>query len=99
MPEAVRAAQLLEISNRRQLSVVVFDNPILLFRDDGEVLALADVCSHTVDPLAGGEVDRYTVPCPYHGAQFDIRSAKNLRMLAVCRTSHIKFKSRMAKCL
>ena len=49
-------------------------------------VALDDVCTHTGDPLAGGELDGYTVTCPWHGAQFDIRSGKNLRMPALCPT-------------
>lgn len=86
MPDAFLAAQLQEIPNHGQLAVVVFDTPILLFRHDDEVFALDDVCTHTGDPLAGGDLDGYTVTCPWHGAQFDTRSGKNLRMPAVCPT-------------
>jgi nitrite reductase/ring-hydroxylating ferredoxin subunit len=79
MPDATRAAQLNDVPNHGQLAVIVLDTPVLLFRHD-------DVCTHTGDPLGGGEVDGFVVTCPWHGAQFDIRSGKNLCMPALCPT-------------
>ncbi len=86
MPDATRVAQLNDIPNHGQLAVIVLDTPVLLFRHDDEVFALDDVCTHTGEPLAGGEVDGFVVTCPWHGAQFDIRSGKNLRLPALCPT-------------
>lgn len=86
MVNVARAAPLNDIPNHGQLAVIVLDTPVLLFRHDDKVIALDDVCTHTGDALAGGEVDGFVVTCPWHGAQFDIRTGKNLRMPALCPT-------------
>ena len=83
MVNVARAAPLNDIPNHGQLAVIVLDTPVLLFRHDDKVFALDDVCTHTGDALAGGEVDGFVVTCPWHGAQFDIRTGKNLRMPAL----------------
>ena len=86
VPGATGVAQLNDIPNHGQLVVIVLDTPVLLFRHDEEVFALDDVWTQTGDPLSGGEVDGLVMTCLRHGAQFDIRSGKNLRMPALCPT-------------
>ncbi len=86
MPDATRVAQLNDIPNHGQLAVIVLDIPVSSRPGDDEVFALDDVCTHTGEPLAGGEVDGIVVTCPWHEAQFDIRSGKNLRLPALCPT-------------
>jgi 3-phenylpropionate/trans-cinnamate dioxygenase ferredoxin component len=51
---------------------------LALARVEGEVYALADVCSHRDFPLSVGEVDAgaCTVTCEWHGAAFDLRSGE-----------------------
>jgi 3-phenylpropionate/trans-cinnamate dioxygenase ferredoxin subunit len=56
--------------------------PIALFRWAGEFYALGDECSHAYAPLSGGNVEEYVVRCPWHGAQFDIRTGKGVGDLA-----------------
>ena len=49
---------------------------IAVFRVDGEVFAIDDVCTHDGGPLADGEVIGCLIQCPRHGARFDIRTGK-----------------------
>lgn len=56
---------------------------VALFRHDGEVLAIDDLCSHDEASLAEGEVDDGCVACPHHGARFDLRTGAALTLPAV----------------
>lgn len=40
----------------------------------GSVYCVANRCSHMAKPLAGGRMIGYQLICPFHSAQFDIRS-------------------------
>lgn len=56
--------------------------PIALFNVDGKIYAIEDVCTHDGGPLAEGELDGDQIECPRHGARFDVRTGKALRMPA-----------------
>jgi nitrite reductase/ring-hydroxylating ferredoxin subunit/uncharacterized membrane protein len=48
--------------------------PVLLSRLQGEILALADRCTHRGGPLHEGTVANCRVTCPWHGSTFDLRT-------------------------
>ena len=50
------------------------DTPIAVFNIDGELYAIADVCTHDGGELTGGIIEGYEIECPRHGSRFDIRS-------------------------
>lgn len=52
-------------------SVLLLDQPWVLFRVDGRVAALADRCVHRGAPLSAGCVVDGTIECPYHGWRYD----------------------------
>ncbi len=62
---------------------------LLPLEADGELVCLArvknciyaftDNCTHISGPLNEGELEGYVLTCPWHGAQFDIRTGKVLR--------------------
>jgi nitrite reductase/ring-hydroxylating ferredoxin subunit len=43
---------------------------VLLVRDDGRILALADRCAHRGGPLHEGDIADGCVTCPLHGSRF-----------------------------
>jgi nitrite reductase/ring-hydroxylating ferredoxin subunit len=45
-----------------------------LFDVQGEVFALSDTCTHRGGPLSEGELEGTMVTCPWHGAEFDVRT-------------------------
>ncbi|MGI9037978.1 MAG: non-heme iron oxygenase ferredoxin subunit [Gemmatimonadota bacterium] len=56
---------------------------IVLARQDDEVFALHDECSHEEFPLSEGELHDGEVECILHGARFDLRSGKPRALPAV----------------
>jgi len=58
-----------------ELRQVVADGvALVLSRIDGEVVALADRCTHRGGPLSDGERDGDCVICPWHGSRFSLRT-------------------------
>lgn len=49
---------------------------IALFNIEGQIYALENVCPHMGGPLGEGEIEDSIVTCPWHGWQFDIRTAE-----------------------
>jgi 3-phenylpropionate/trans-cinnamate dioxygenase ferredoxin subunit len=72
-----------ELENGQRLFVEVDEKPIVLFNIAGEFYAIEDICSHDDGPVGDGDVDGFTVTCPRHGAQFDIRNGKVLSLPAI----------------
>lgn len=52
---------------------------ILLANAEGKFFALDDKCPHIGKPMSKGSLNGTCVTCPYHGAQFDIRSGENVK--------------------
>ncbi len=51
--------------------------------ENGELLAVADTCTHEEASLSEGEIEDDTVYCPLHGAQFNLRTGKAMTLPAV----------------
>ena len=52
---------------------------ICLARVNGNVYAFTDNCTHISGPLNEGELEDHIITCPWHGAQFDVRTGKVMR--------------------
>lgn len=50
---------------------------------EGEIFAIADLCSHDDGPLGEGELTDHQIECPRHGARFDLKTGKALCLPAV----------------
>jgi 3-phenylpropionate/trans-cinnamate dioxygenase ferredoxin subunit len=83
MTDFVAVAKVNEIEEGKVKVVRVGDAPIGLTKIDGEFFAFADVCTHDDGPVAEGELDKYIIECPRHGAKFDIRTGKVKQLPAV----------------
>lgn len=59
------------------------DTPIAVFNIDGDLYAIADVCTHDGGDLADGELFGHAIECPRHGARFDVRTGAVLAPPAV----------------
>jgi nitrite reductase/ring-hydroxylating ferredoxin subunit len=51
---------------------------------DGEFHAIDAECSHEGGPLGQGMVFGHTVSCPWHFAEFDVRTGESLDDIAPC---------------
>jgi 3-phenylpropionate/trans-cinnamate dioxygenase ferredoxin subunit len=78
----VEVARLEEIPEGGALAVFVSGRQIALWRTGGTVYATDDVCSHMQASLSDGHADAYTITCPRHGGQFDMRTGAALKMPA-----------------
>lgn len=79
----VRVLALDELVEGQGTPLEVEGEEIALYRIGGTVFAVSNICSHAYAHLTDGEVEGYTVTCPAHGGQFDIRTGKALRLPAV----------------
>jgi nitrite reductase/ring-hydroxylating ferredoxin subunit/uncharacterized membrane protein len=52
---------------------------VLLMRDDGQIVALDDRCTHRGGPLHEGAVEAGCVTCPWHGSRFRLTDGSVVR--------------------
>lgn len=53
------------------------EKAIALFNVNGNFFAVENACPHAGGPLADGILDSYTIICPLHGWEFDIRTGES----------------------
>jgi 3-phenylpropionate/trans-cinnamate dioxygenase ferredoxin subunit len=80
--EFVPVCQVSDLPDPGKTVVEVGDRLVALFHVSGTFWALDDLCTHDGGPLAEGELRGYTIICPRHGAQFDVRDGRALTMPA-----------------
>ena len=49
---------------------------VAIFRKDGKLFAIDNICPHEGGPLGEGTLEGTCVTCPWHGWQFDITNGK-----------------------
>lgn len=79
----VRVASLADLPPGTLLNVEVEGRSVCLANADGVVYALGDNCSHKDHPLHTGALEGDRLECAWHGAQFDVRSGRAVRLPAV----------------
>ena len=52
---------------------------VCLARVEGCLYAFTDNCTHISGPLNEGELEGHVLTCPWHGAQFDVRTGQVVR--------------------
>lgn len=67
-----------EINEGEAKLVEMDDTEIALFNLGGEFYAIANECCHIGGSLCDGDIDGHKVICPWHGAEFDIKTGKAL---------------------
>ena len=72
-----------ELTPGERLFIDVDGEPIVIFNIAGELFAVEDICSHDNNPIGEGELEKFDVICPRHGAHFDVRNGKALSLPAV----------------
>ena len=53
---------------------IVNDKAVLLANVNGEIYAIADLCSHEDAILSNGALKDGCVECPLHGSRFDLKT-------------------------
>ncbi len=83
MPTFVTVARTADIPPGRVKYVEVEDYQLAICNVDGEFYCIEDVCTHDGGRLDQGGLMGAVIECPRHGARFDVRTGKVLRMPAV----------------
>lgn len=73
-----RVAALSDIPQDAALPVTLGDTPIALYRVDGAIHAIDDVCPHEFAQLSQGFVEGGAIECPLHQACFEITTGRCL---------------------
>jgi len=71
-----QVARLADIPDDEGHRVEVAGRAIALFKYEGEIFAIDDLCSHAEASLATGFLDGCQIECPLHQACFDVRTGK-----------------------
>ncbi len=83
MPKVIKVCEIQELTPGQVQSFQVEDKEISICQVNGNYYAFDDVCTHQYGSLSDGWLEEYTIECPLHGAQFDIRSGEVLCLPAV----------------
>jgi 3-phenylpropionate/trans-cinnamate dioxygenase ferredoxin subunit len=83
MPDWVQVASVDECPPGKLLRVEAEGRRIVLANVDGEVYALLDQCTHQDYPLSDGVLEGSRLECIYHGARFDVRTGRAVRLPAI----------------
>lgn len=70
----VKAAKVSDVPVGQAVTVEVGDEDIALCNVDGEIYAVANVCTHDGGPLGQGHLSGDQIECPRHGARFDVKT-------------------------
>ncbi len=72
----VRAAKASDVPLGRVKVVEIGDEDVALCNVEGEICAVANVCTHDDGPLGEGVLLGDEIECPRHGARFNVRSGE-----------------------
>lgn len=72
----VKAARMIDIPPGRVRVVEVGDEDVALCNVDGQIYAVANVCTHDDGPLGEGHLLGEEIECPRHGARFNVRTGE-----------------------
>ncbi len=79
----------IKVANRSEIppgevkSFFVDNESIAICNVGGEFYAIKDECTHMEFPLSDGVLEKETITCAYHGAEFNVKTGEALCMPAV----------------
>lgn len=82
MTEFVKVGRIEDLPEGGRLWADLAEESVVIFNVGGQLYCIADLCTHDGGPLEDGELVDCTVECPRHGALFDIRTGKAVRLPA-----------------
>ena len=82
MTEFIKIARTEDLLPGQRLWHEFEEETVVVFNVDGDYFCIADRCTHDDGPLEDGQMCGFEVECPRHGALFDIRTGKVVRLPA-----------------
>jgi 3-phenylpropionate/trans-cinnamate dioxygenase ferredoxin subunit len=90
-PIFVKVARFSELRERRSIKVTVGDDEIALWRIQGSIYAISNVCSHQhISTLHLGTLSGRSVTCPMHGWTYSLETGIALSGNGSVKTYHVK---------
>jgi nitrite reductase/ring-hydroxylating ferredoxin subunit len=74
MAKLLKIAEAKDVPPGQAAAFTIEGQKIALFNVEGTYYAIGDTCTHRAGPLSGGDVQGAKVTCPWHGAQFDLKT-------------------------
>jgi 3-phenylpropionate/trans-cinnamate dioxygenase ferredoxin component len=74
MSKLIKIAEIKDVPPGKGLSFDLEGQRIALFNVSGTYYAIDDTCPHAGGPLSEGQVEGNRVTCPWHGADFDLKT-------------------------
>lgn len=78
MPNKIKIAPASDVSVGSAKAFEVEGRKIAVFNVEGAYYAIDDTCPHAEAPLSEGSVEGTTVTCPWHAAEFDLKTGQVL---------------------
>lgn len=89
--EFVHAAKISEIFDRRGKRIRIDDEELALFKVDGKLYAINNVCAHQhISALHQGELSGLEVTCPMHGWTYSLETGKSVSGSGCVKTYPVK---------
>ena len=82
MADYVKVASTDDLSPGDLLLVDLDGDRVVLANSDGQIYALAELCTHAECPLSEGELDGEEMVCPCHGSRFNVKTGEVLSLPA-----------------
>src|SRR5580692_8448839 len=96
-PDLTQGLALSDIPDDGVVGGHVGDDPVVLARVGGELVAIGGACSHYSGPLKEGLRVGATLRCPWHHACFDLRTGAALEAPALAPVDRWKVEQRDGK--
>lgn len=74
MAKLIKIAAAKDVLPGQAAAFTVEGQRIALFNVEGTYYAIGDSCTHRGGPLSEGDVQGAKVTCPWHGADFDLKT-------------------------
>jgi 3-phenylpropionate/trans-cinnamate dioxygenase ferredoxin subunit len=74
MAKLVKIAEMKDLAPGQAGAFDVEGQRIAVFNVAGTIYALEDTCPHAGGPLSEGQIEGEKVTCPWHGADFDLKT-------------------------
>lgn len=78
----IKVTAIEDLPHGERLLVEADELQIIVLNIMGQVFAVGNVCPHDLGELADGDLDDFELICPRHGARFDVRNGKVLKLPA-----------------
>ncbi len=74
----LKAVQAADLADGQSIPVELNGWPVLVCRNEGQIYAVINRCTHASATLEEGRIRKGSVICPLHGARFELASGKCL---------------------